>query len=44
MADAPAHHKQMENLVRAEIFVEGVEHGKLERIDDTADRVDDATR
>lgn len=44
VADAPAHHKEMEDFMRTEILVECVEYGKLQRIDDAADCVDDAAR
>lgn len=40
MADASAHHKQVENLMRAKVFVESVKYRQLERVDDTANRVD----
>ena len=42
MAEAPAHDKEMENFVRAEIFVAGVKKRQFQRVDDSADGIDDA--
>lgn len=39
---ASAHHKQMENLMRTEIFVSGVKDGELQRIDHAAHRIENA--
>ena len=36
MAHAPSHHKQMENLMGAEILMPGIEDWQLQRIDDAA--------
>ena len=40
MAHAPSHHKQMEDLMRAEIPVPGIENWQLQRIDDAPDGID----
>ena len=42
MAGASAHYKQVENLVTAEIFMPAVEERELQRVNDTAHRIDDA--
>ena len=42
MAEASAHHKQMENFMRAEILMLCIEKRKLQGIDNAADGVDDA--
>ena len=42
MTDASAHDEEMEDLVGAEIFMLRIEDRKLQRIDHTADGIDDA--
>lgn len=42
MTQASSHNKKMEDLMGAEEFVMGIEQGKLQRINDAADRVNDA--
>lgn len=42
VAYASAHHKQMENLMRTEIFVPGVKDGELQRINHAAHRIENA--
>ena len=42
VADASAHHEQMENLMRTEVLVDTVEYRKFQRIDDSANRVENA--
>lgn len=44
VAYASAHHKQMKNLMGAEIFVPGVKDGELQRIDHAAHRIENAAR
>lgn len=44
VAQASAHDEQMEDLVRAEILVFGVEERQLQGVDDAAHGVDDAAR
>ena len=41
MAYAPSHHKQMEDFMGAEVFVQLIEYRKLQRVDHTADCVED---
>ena len=41
VTDAAAHDEQMEDLMGAEVFVTGIEEGKLQCIDHAADGVDD---
>ncbi len=43
MADASAHDEEVEDLVGAKVFVLGIENRKLQRVNDSADGVDDAT-
>lgn len=43
MADAAAHYEQMENLVRSEAPVSGIEQRKLQGVNDAADCIDDAS-
>ena len=42
MAEASAHDEEMEDLVGAEIFMLRVEDRQFQRVDHTADGVDDA--
>lgn len=42
VADASAHHKQMENFVGTEIFVLGIKDGQLQGVYNAACRIDDA--
>lgn len=42
VAHASAHHKQMENLMGAEIFVSGVKDRELQRIDHASHRIENA--
>ena len=42
MTKAPAHDKEMENLVGAEIFVDRIKKWELQRVDHAAHGVDDA--
>ena len=44
MTDTPAHYKQMENLMGAKILMSGVKQRQLQRVDNTAHRVNDAAR
>ena len=44
MTDTPAHHEQMENLMRAKILMSGVKQRQLQRVNNTAHRVNDAAR
>lgn len=41
MAEAPAHHKQMKNLMRAKVFMFIVKDRKLQRVDQSTDGVND---
>lgn len=41
MADTAAHHKQMENFMGSEVLMLIIEDLQLQRIDDTADGIDD---
>ena len=43
MAEASAHDEEMEDLVRTEVLVAGIEDRKLQGVDDAAHGVDDAT-
>jgi len=44
MAGASTHDEEMENFMTAEILMPAVEDRKLQRIDHTSDRIDDAAR
>ena len=41
MASAPAHYKEVEDLVAAEVLMPVVEKRQLQRVDDAAHRIDD---
>lgn len=41
VAHASAHHEEVEDLVRTEVFMAVIEDWELQCIDDAADRVDD---
>lgn len=43
MAEASGHDEEMEDLVRTEVLVAGIEDRKLQSVDDAAHSVDDAT-
>ncbi len=43
VTDASAHDKQMKDFMGAEVFVQLIEYRKLQRVDHTADCVEDAS-
>ena len=42
VADTAAHHKQMKDLMGAEILMDAVEYRKLQRINDAAGRIQES--
>ena len=44
VTDTSTHHEQMENLMGAKILMSGVKQRQLQRVDNTAHRVNDAAR
>lgn len=43
VAEAAAHHKEVEDLMGSKIFVLGIEEGQFQRVNDAAHRIDDAS-
>lgn len=43
VTEAPGHYEEMENFMRTEVLMMGIEKGKLQSINDTSDGINDTS-